>query len=226
MPQYRVKNWHSFQHYKDRSPPWIRLYKGLLDDYDFHCLPDASRALAPMLWLLASDNKDPNSGLIDGPDERIAFRLRMSVSDFRKAIKPLIDNGFIDSVHDASGALAERQQHATPETEAETDSTEAETVPPLPPTNSLMPFVSLPDDWRQWAAKDRGWDDSVINDIWSAFREYWTTGRGKTTKRADWAATWRTWCRKENIKPKGHQHGKHGNFAAQDYRTGTDGFVT
>ena len=48
----RPKNWHSFQHYKDRDPTWIKLHKKLLDDYEFQSLPLASRALAPMLWLL------------------------------------------------------------------------------------------------------------------------------------------------------------------------------
>jgi hypothetical protein len=71
MAQYRVKNWAEFQHYKDRSPPWIRLHRSFLDDYDFHCLPVASRALAPMLWLLASENKDLSSGIIEGSDEKL-----------------------------------------------------------------------------------------------------------------------------------------------------------
>jgi DNA-binding NarL/FixJ family response regulator len=32
---YSVKNFERFQHYKDRSPPWIKLYNELLDDYEF-----------------------------------------------------------------------------------------------------------------------------------------------------------------------------------------------
>lgn len=125
MTSYRVKDWSEFQHYKDRSPPWIRLHKRLLDNFRFHSLPDASRALAPMLWLLASENDDLNSGVIDGPDEEIAFRLRRTVEEFRKAIKPLTDKGFIEVVQHTSNLLAERKQVATPETEVE--SKEAET---------------------------------------------------------------------------------------------------
>jgi hypothetical protein len=49
------KNWKSFQHYKDRAPPWIKLHKTLLDDFKFSRLPLASRALAPCIWLLASE---------------------------------------------------------------------------------------------------------------------------------------------------------------------------
>ena len=49
------KNWHAFQHYNKRNPPWIKLHRALLDDYEFSQLPVESRALAPMLWLIASE---------------------------------------------------------------------------------------------------------------------------------------------------------------------------
>ena len=70
------KNWHSFQHYNKRNPPWIKLHRSILDDYGFACLPVASRALAPMLWLIASESKD---GVISLASEALAFRLRCSV---------------------------------------------------------------------------------------------------------------------------------------------------
>jgi hypothetical protein len=133
MAQYRVKNWAEFQHYKDRSPPWIRLHRSFLDDYDFHCLPVASRALAPMLWLLASENKDLSSGIIEGSDEKIAFRLHTTVKDLRESLKALISARFIEVVQLASVSLAARKQPATPETETETETeTEGEEAAPPP----------------------------------------------------------------------------------------------
>ena len=72
------KNWVDFQHYKDRAPPWIKLHKGLLDDSVFQRLPVASRALAPMLWLLASEAKD---GAFDASLSELSFRLRQSEKD-------------------------------------------------------------------------------------------------------------------------------------------------
>lgn len=117
MPRITPKNWREFQHYKDRNPPWIRLQKSLLDNYEFHCLPVASRALAPMLWLVASDSID---GHIDFDEKKIAFRLRMSVDELRSALKPLIDNGFFILDQGASSVLAECLQSAVPETETET----------------------------------------------------------------------------------------------------------
>ena len=113
-----IKNWGDFQHYKDRSPPWIKLHKHLLDDYDFQCLPLASRALAPMLWLLASENM---TGEIDSDPKRLAFRLRWSEKEVVDGLKPLLAAGF---VIDASAVLAGCLQDACPETEAYKPETE------------------------------------------------------------------------------------------------------
>ena len=98
------KNWADFQHYKNRAPPWIKLQKTLLDDYDFHCLPVASRALAPLLWLIASESMD---GSFDATAEKIGFRLRQPAKDIAAAIKPLIDKGFFLVVQHASSVLAD-----------------------------------------------------------------------------------------------------------------------
>jgi hypothetical protein len=56
-----VRNWYSFQHYKDRNPPWIKLYNELLDDYEFDSLPDSAKGHLVCIWMLASrlDNKIP-----------------------------------------------------------------------------------------------------------------------------------------------------------------------
>lgn len=106
-----VKNWADFQHYKDRSPPWIKLHKGLLDNYEYQCLPLASRALAPMIWLLASESVD---GSIDADLRKLAFRLRTTEKEIQAGLTPLIEKGFLI---DASNPLAERKQDAMPETE-------------------------------------------------------------------------------------------------------------
>lgn len=54
MKTFCVKNFEKFQHYKDRSPPWIKLYSELLEKYEFACLQDASKAHLIQIWLLAS----------------------------------------------------------------------------------------------------------------------------------------------------------------------------
>jgi hypothetical protein len=104
------KNWKSFQHYKERTPSWIKLHKGLLTDFTFNRLPLASRALAPMLWLLASEYED---GAITASHEEIAFRLHVTEKDLSDAITPLIDSGFFIS----SEPIAERYPAAILERE-------------------------------------------------------------------------------------------------------------
>lgn len=124
------RNWADFQHYKGRSPPWIKFHRGLLDDYDFQCLPIASKALAPMLWLLASESKDPKTGEIDASGDRLSFRLRMSAEDVAAALKPLIDKGFFFVKHGASNVLADCKQHAPlEETETETEGEKEKELP-------------------------------------------------------------------------------------------------
>jgi hypothetical protein len=103
------KNWRDFQHYKDRNPPWIRLHKGLLDNFDFHRLPVASRALAPMLWLLASEYE---GGAITASVDELAFRLRVTNAEVNDGLKPLIQAGVFIVEQDASTPLAERKQDA------------------------------------------------------------------------------------------------------------------
>ena len=118
--------WQDFQHYKDRCPPWIKLHRDLLNNKNFIRLPTASKALAPLFWLLASESKS-EQGVFDASDDELEFRLRMPVKDIQAGRKSLIDNGFFTV---ASGVLADCQQVATPEEsrgerETETDAFES-----------------------------------------------------------------------------------------------------
>jgi hypothetical protein len=108
------KSWGEFQHYKNRAPIWIKLHRKLLDNYEFSRLPVASRALAPILWLLASEYDD---GKITATNEEIAFRLRMPEAELVEALNPLISAEFFTS---DSKSLARRKRVAIPERETET----------------------------------------------------------------------------------------------------------
>lgn len=89
------------------------------------------------------------------------------------------------------------------------------------PALSRMPFVELPFEWKVWAAAEKGWDDSIIADVWANFRHHWVDGKGRSTKRGDWSASWRTWCRKENYSTKsGMQNGQKSKFT-----TGLEGIA-
>ena len=112
MDYLRAKNFDQFQHYKDRNPPWIKLYTTTADDYLFSSLPDATKAHLILIWLLASKtgNKLPN-------DPRW-IQQRIGASE-KVRLDLLIQNGFLipfengaDCKHDASKALATRKQVA------------------------------------------------------------------------------------------------------------------
>jgi hypothetical protein len=66
-----VKDWKEFQHYKDRDPTWIKLYRRLLADYAFSRLQDASKAHLVLIWLLASESE----GRVPNDPEWIAKRI-------------------------------------------------------------------------------------------------------------------------------------------------------
>lgn len=76
-------------------------------------LPLASKAIAPMLWLLASEAKD---GIFDGSLDELVFRLHITPKEYEDGMKPLIDKGFFIV---ASDTLASCLQVAIPETETE-----------------------------------------------------------------------------------------------------------
>jgi len=179
------KNWAVFQHYKDRCPPWIKLHRDLLNDRSYMRLPIASKALAPMLWLLASESKD---GVFDGSLDELVFRLHITKKEYQDGIKPLIDNDFFILV---SGVLAERKQSAIPETEGETEK-EKETETDTPEGVSIEVWDSFVKQRKarkaqitervmksiREQAKIAGWTlDNALNEIvvrnWQTFKSDW-----------------------------------------------------
>ena len=188
----KPKNWSHFQHYKDRCPPWIKLHKELLNDRAYMTLPTASKALAPLLWLLASESKD---GTFDASIDELVFRLRMPESDIKTGLKHLIDKGFFV---DDSNVLAERYQDAIPETETETER-ESETKTEKSRTatrGSRLPANWVPNkELAEWSKAER--PDLDLRKVLEEFRDYWTSVAGSKGVKLDWDATWRNWVRKQ-----------------------------
>jgi hypothetical protein len=46
-----IPNWDKFQHYKDRTPPWIKLYTELNSSDAWLSLTDAERGLLVTIWV-------------------------------------------------------------------------------------------------------------------------------------------------------------------------------
>lgn len=119
MRNFSVKNFEHFQHYKDRSPPWIKLYNELLDDYKFSALPDASKFHLVAIWLLASrtENKIPYDPAWVG--RRISSTSKVDLDGLASAGFLLIDQEVHSTEQVASNLSADSEQSACPEREGE-----------------------------------------------------------------------------------------------------------
>jgi len=108
----RIKNWKKFQHFKNRKPPWIKLYRDILDDIKWHELDAKAAKVLVMLWLIASEDE----GNI--PDiKSLAFRLRISEKDTKDSISKLSHWLGQDDIN----AISEGYQCDPLETETETE---------------------------------------------------------------------------------------------------------
>lgn len=107
MRNFRVKNFEKFQHYKDRAPPWIKLYNELLDDYEFGLLPDATKMHLVAIWLLASrsENKIPFDPAWVAKRINATEKVNLRLLEERGFI--LVDQELQGSEQDASAPLAE-----------------------------------------------------------------------------------------------------------------------
>lgn len=137
----RIKNWSQFQHFKDRRPPWIKLYRDILDDIEWHSLDPQSSKVLVMCWLIASENE----GLL--PDMKtLAFRLRMSEKNTSESIIKL--SHWLEQ--DDIGVISERYQDDLPETERETETETKKKVAVAPvcipdwmPTDTWYAFLQM-----------------------------------------------------------------------------------
>ena len=150
----RIKNWATLQHFRDRKPIWIKLYRGLLDDPEWAALSPLGNRVLIMLWLLASES--------DGelpPIPVIAFRLRMSEKLVLSTISEL-QHWLIGSVSEPYQpdikSISSRYQGDISETETETETEKRREDHHLRVTNTLP---STPIDLRPTA----------FDEIWEAY---------------------------------------------------------
>jgi hypothetical protein len=130
-----IKNFAKFQHYKNRNPPWIRLYFALLNDKDFYRLPDAHKFHVMGLFLIASqnDNKIP----LDKD-----WLVKQLASTEPLDLDALVASTFIEIVEQvASKALAKRKRVAAPETETEKIIQKTETDADMAPAAAGVPVA-------------------------------------------------------------------------------------
>lgn len=119
----RIKDWHKFQHFKDRRPPWVKLYRDLLDDIDWHELEPRAAKVLVMCWLIASEN----DGFLPDP-KKLAFRLRLSESALSDVLSKL--SHWLEScdIGEISGRYRDDAPERETEVETETDLAPSELV--------------------------------------------------------------------------------------------------
>lgn len=110
----QVVNWSRFQHYKGRRPPWIKLYRDLLERREWHALSGDASKLLVECWLIAAEF---DGGSIPMDVDGLAWRLRRNdPARLSVLLQELVRHGFVTfSAEDASGVLADCKQDATPE---------------------------------------------------------------------------------------------------------------
>ncbi len=187
------KDWTEFQHYKDRSPPWIKLHKSLLNNFEFNRLPVASRALAPLLWLLASEYE---GGIIDASEDKLCFRLHVTKQELYEALHPLVEAEFFSLEQVASTTLAPCKQSAR----LEREETETQVEKRERKKDTGKSLTLLPDVWSVSAdhyelAKKLGLSIDAVGEAASEMRA-WSLGNGE--KRRDWDMVFNNWLRRNS----------------------------
>ncbi len=134
MRTFSVKNFEKFQHYKDRAPPWIKLYNELLDDYDFACLQDASKMHLIAIWLLASRSANKIPYDPEWISKRINATDPVDLAALQQAGFIIVDQELQGSEQVASNALAE----CLPRERGETEKKDAAIAAPVDPDADLF----------------------------------------------------------------------------------------
>ena len=190
----QIRNWKKFQHFKDRKPPWVKLYRDILDDLDWHELDATASKVLIMCWLIASED--------DGrlpPVKTLAFRLRMSEKQTNDCLNKL--SHWLEQ--DDISVISDRYQSDSLETEKETEvETERETETEVEKKRGtkgsrLSTDFELPDSWTEFCQTER--PDLNPKKVFDSFKDYWVAKAGAAGVKLDWQATWRNWVRNQNI---------------------------
>jgi hypothetical protein len=181
----QIKDWVKFQHYKTgknaKHPEWIKLYRRLLDDIEWHNLEPVAAKTLISLWLLASEN----GGTL--PDlKTIAFRLRMPEKQIKSVLSQL-PHWIEDSPSEVLGT-----SYAGPRPEEEGEK-EEEREERAPKRQSQVPEDWTPKPETVSSLVAKGFSEETIAAELEKFRLY---HRSKGTLFKDTEAGFRMWMTK------------------------------
>jgi hypothetical protein len=82
--------------------------------------------------------------------------------------------------------------------------------------------MELPLEWQEWSAKKLCWSAARAETTFEIFADYWRGAAGAKGRKADWFATWRNWCRKEDGQPNLNGVSHNGSRVPAQRESGAD----
>ena len=152
----KIRNWSKFQHFKDRKPPWVKLYRDVLDDMEWYELDPLASKVLVMCWLIASEDEGrlPNT-------KTLAFRLRMTEKQTLDCLNKLshwLEQDDID-------LISEQYQTDSLETEKETETKKEKKATSVACPDSVSQQV-----WDDWLIVRKGKGaKSLTETAWTRF---------------------------------------------------------
>jgi hypothetical protein len=218
MKYLRIRNFEKFQHYKNRNPPWIKLYGELWSDFAFFKLDDASKAHLLGLFVLASKT-----------DNKIPFDISWINHEIRATVDVNIDallaSGFLESDgKPASKKLARRKQNDPLEREGEGEKSREEgeggalaLAPPPEPKLTLGEFSSVRLTEKEYGKLETTIGAAFCAQFITELDLYSRTNPQKFAKYSDHYATILNWYRRAVKRgeiqafslPQSSEHGPH-----------------
>lgn len=205
-----IRNWERFQHYKDRDPPWVKLYRDLLTSETWVLGTDLSRVVQIASTLLAPryGNKIPmRFDLL-----RRVMSLDCKPAEFDEAIRHLVSTGFLE-IQQVPGESKVLEQSAstvlatcTSETDqirdrSETDQSKSARARARPSKFAPEDF-QITDEMREWAQTECPSVDIVLQT--KLFREH-----EFKDAHSDWGRAWKKWMRRSpEFQPRLNGHAK------------------
>jgi hypothetical protein len=181
--QMKIKNWSKFQHFKDRKPPWVKLYRDVLDDLEWHELDPLASKVLVMCWLIASEDEGRLPNI-----KTLAFRLRMTEKQTLDSINKL--SHWLEQ--DDISAISEQYQLDSLETERETEKEKRQNTQ----RGTRLPTDFLfPKEWADFCHQER--PDLNIQKTFDSFKDFWIAKPGAGGVKLNWEATWRNWVRSQ-----------------------------
>ena len=92
----KIKNWDEFQHYKQRNPPWVKLYNDMVRGETWVSSSDKDRLIMLVSLMVGSMGK--NHGEIPSEEymQRVAYMTK------RPDFQPLVESGWFEKIDDDS----------------------------------------------------------------------------------------------------------------------------